>query len=147
MIREFSFDKAANNVLAEFIKTPFFCWKEEYRNEVHVNVDSEEKFVNWNFHGLYDIVKLKPEHFEKVSASDFMKRFKEFVKEEIGFDSTLTQINSVLTDLNDLTSDFYIIKNLSSDFYHEWTVFEFFISGFKIDKNSRKLTAIEFGLD
>jgi len=147
MIREFSFEKNASNVLADFIKTPFFCWKEEYRNEVHANIDSEETIVDWNFHGLYDIKKIKTEHFEKVSGSDFIKRFKEYIKKEIGFDSKLPIIESELTDLNDLTSDYYIIKDLPSDFHHEWTVFAFFISGFKIDENNGKLTAIEFGLD
>jgi len=41
---------------------------------------------------LYDIAKLKPEHFEIVSASDFINLFKEFIKKEIGFDSALPLI-------------------------------------------------------
>ena len=147
MIREFSFDKIATNVLAEFMKSSFFCWKEEYRNEITVNIDSEEKIVNWNFHGLYDITKLRTDHFHKVSAADFVERFKESVVMEIESDPSLPTIVKELVDQTDLKSDFYIIKNLPLDFHHEWTVFNFFISGFKINEKNGKLTAIEFGLD
>jgi hypothetical protein len=61
------------------MKTPFFCWQEEYHNEVRVTVNHQEQIVDWNFHGLYDIKKIRAEHFEKISAIEFVERFKRFI--------------------------------------------------------------------
>lgn len=147
MIREFIHDQDSFNSISDFMQTPFFCWKEEYRNEVSANINLEEKIVDWNFHGLYDIKKLKPEHFENISANKFIEKFNNFIETEIGFDAKLIEIETRLLKLIDQSSDYYIIKNLSQEFYHDWTVFDFFLSGFKISKKNNNLTAIEFGLD
>jgi hypothetical protein len=147
MIREFHYDHGSVNPIADFMKTPFFCWQEEYRNEVRASVNYQEQIVDWNFHGLYDIKKIRPEHFERITAIDFVERFKSFIRTEIGFDPQLSEIETRLNKLVDLKSEFYIIKELTDDFYHDWTVFDFFLSGFKITPDDSILTLVEFGLD
>jgi len=147
LIREFQYDKETLNPVGEFMKTKYFSWQEDFRNEISVTVNNTEKIVDWNFHGLYDIKKLQPEHFIKVKASDFIDQFKEIFQSEIGIDKNLRNAHKNLNALTDLSSEFYLIKNLSEDLKHEWTVFNFFLSGFKISIDKKVLTAVEFGLD
>ena len=147
MIREFHYDHSSVNPIADFMKTPFFCWQEEYHHEVGVTVNHQKQIVDWNFHGLYDIKKLRPEHFEKISPIEFVERFKSLIMAEIGFDPQLSEIELRLNKLVDLKSEFYIIKELTDEFYHDWTVFHFFLSGFKVASEGNMLTTIEFGLD
>lgn len=147
LVREFQYDKETLNPVAEFMKTKYFSWKEEFRNEINVTVNNKEQIVDWNFHGLYDINKLQPEHFKKVKASNFKERFKEVFLSEIGIDKNLKKAHENLNALTDSDSDFYLIKNLSEDLKHEWTVFTFFLSGFKISMDKKVLTAVECGLD
>jgi hypothetical protein len=70
-----------------------------------------------------------------------------FVRTEIGFDPKLSEIESRLKRLVELESEFYIIQELTVEFRHEWKVFDFFLSGFKVTKDNKILTAREFGLD
>jgi hypothetical protein len=147
LIREFQYDDQTSDPIAEFIKTRYISWKEEFRNEVNVTVNNFDQLVDWNFHGPYNIKKLRPEHFKKVTAIDFVNRFREKMQSEIGIDKKIIKAQYLLNKLIDLNSDFYIIGDISDDILHEWSVFDFFISGFKISKDLKMLTAIECGLD
>ena len=106
-----------------------------------------DQLVDWNFHGLYDIKKLRPEHFIKLTAMDFVDRFVETLRAEVATDKNLSKAQERLNQLIDLKSDFYVLQNLPREFKHDWTVFDFFRSGFKVTKGSNRITAIECGLD
>jgi hypothetical protein len=147
LIREFENELRTSNPIAEFMKTRYFSWQEEFRNEVNVTVDHSDQLADWNFHGLYDIKKLLPEHFIKVNANEFVKRFMDTLQTEIGIDRKMTEAQECLNKLIDLDSEFYLIDNLPDTFRHDWTVFDFFLSGFKISEDQKVLTAIECGLD
>lgn len=147
LIREFRFDDLSSNPIAEFMKTQYFSWQEEFRNEVNVTVGHTDRLTDWNFHGQYDIKKLRSENFIPVSANDFVKRFMDILQTEIGIDKKMTEAQGCLNKLIDLNSEFYLIDNLPHTFRHDWTVFDFFFSGFKIAKEQKVLTAIECGLD
>jgi hypothetical protein len=147
MIREFNWSEYSTNPIAEFLKSRFFLWEEEYRNQVEVDIENTRTIVDWNFHGLYDIKKINHKNFIKVGCKEFKTMFRDFVIKEIGFDPELGKIEVELNNMIDLKSDFYIIEDLSYDYRHKWTVFDFFLSGFKVNVKEFKLTAIEFGLD
>lgn len=147
LIREFQFDEQTNTPIVDFMSTRFFSWQEEFRNEVNVTVNRVDQLVDWNFHGLYDIKKLRPEHFIKLTAIDFVDRFVETLQAEIVADKNLSKAQERLNQLIDLKSDFYVIQNLPREFKHDWTVFDFFLSGFKVSKDLNRLIAIECGLD
>ncbi|WP_417603682.1 hypothetical protein [Owenweeksia hongkongensis] len=147
MVREFAFDQSKQRAVEDFMQTRYFCWQEEFRNEVEITNDNGRHYVDWNFHGFSDIKKMKQEHFVKVGALEFVQRFMTFIELQIGADPKLPEIEILLKDLVDIKSQFYIISELSEDIHHEWTVYEFFISGFKINPDKKLLTAIEFGLD
>lgn len=148
LIREFQFDdEQTSNALAEFMKTRYFSWQEEFRNKVNVTINNSVQQPDWNFHGLYDIKKLRPEHFIPVSSSDFVGRFKEVLHSEIGTGGNLREAQDLLNRLIDLNSEFYLLGNLSDELRHEWTVFDYFFSGFKISYLQKTLTAVECGLD
>jgi len=66
---------------------------------------------------------------------------------EIGIYRKITEAQECLNKLIDLGSEFYLIDNLPETFRHDWTVFDFFLSGFKISVDQKVLTAIECGLD
>jgi hypothetical protein len=68
MVSEFHYDHSLINPIADFMKTPFFCWQEEYRNKVVVTVNFQKQIVDWNFHGLCDIKKISSKHFENITA-------------------------------------------------------------------------------
>ena len=147
LIREFQYNQKTSNPIAEFMKTRYFSWKEEFRDEVNVSVNHSNQLTDWNFHGLYDIKKLRPEHFIRVNANNFVKRFMDTLQTEIGIDRKISDAQERLNKLIDLDSEFYSIDNLPETFRHDWTVFDFFLSGFKISKDQKILTAIECGLD
>ncbi len=147
LVREFHYDKYSPNPITDFMRTPYFCWNEEYRNEVKVSIDNEPKIVDWNFHGLYDIKKLKPEHFKEIGFQEFTECIKNYIVSKIGLDPKLSEIETYIDGLFNLNSDYFIIQDLTDDFFHDWTVFEFFLSGFIVNTSSRTLIAIEFGLD
>lgn len=90
---------------------------------------------------------MRPEHFIKVSANEFVKRFMDTLQTEIGINKKMSEAHQFLNKLIDLNSEFYLIDNLPDEFQHDWTVFDFFLSGFKISKDQKALTAIECGLD
>ena len=83
LIREFQYEQQASNPIAEFMKTRFFSWKEEFRNDINVTVDHSDQLTDWNFHGLYDIKKLHPEHFITVTATEFVKCFMDTLKQKL----------------------------------------------------------------
>jgi hypothetical protein len=147
LIRDFKYDVQTSDPIAEFMKTRYFSWKEEFRNKVIVTVDHSDQITDRNFHGLYDIKKLRPEHFIHVTANGFVKHFMYTLQKEIGIDKKMMEAEQSLEKLIDLDSEFYLIKNLPDEFRHDWTVFNFFLSGFKISKDQKVLTAIECGLD
>ena len=147
LIREFQYDAKTNKPISDFMCTRFFSWKEEFRNEVSVSVNNVDQLVDWNFHGLYDIKKLRPEHFIKLIATEFVDRFIKTIQTEIVMDENLSKAQERLNQLIDLKSDFYVLQNLSSEFKHDWTVFNFFLSGFKVSIDFNRLIAIECGLD
>lgn len=147
LIREFQNGLKTSNPIAEFMKTRYFSWKEEFRNEVNVTFDQAQQLTDWNFHGLYDIKKLRPEHFIRVNANEFVKGFMDTLQTEVGIDRKMTEAQECLNKLTELESEFYLIENLPDTFRHDWTVFDFFLSGFKISEDQKVLTAIECGLD
>lgn len=147
MVRKFLFEQMVKNPIAEFMQTRYFLWEEEFRNEIGLNIQNRRTTVDWNFHGLYDVKKLSPDNFKKMGFQEFFLRFKNFIFNEIGTDSELPQIEIELHKLSEPESNFYLIEDLSNDFRHNWTVFDYFISGFKVNKEKNTLTAIEFGLD
>jgi hypothetical protein len=147
LIREFQYNERTSNPIAEFMKTRYFSWNEEFRNEFDVTADHSDQLSDWNFHGLYDIKKLRPVHFIRVNANEFVKRFMNTLQTEIGIDRKISEAQECLNKLIELNSEFYLIDNLPDSFRHDWTVFDFFLSGFKISKDQKVLTAIECGLD
>ncbi len=147
LIREFQYEEKTSNPIAEFMKTRYFSWQEEFRNEVNVTVDHSDQLTDWNFHGLHDLKKLRSEHFIRVNANEFVKRLIDTLQTEIGIDRKMAEAQECLNKLIDLDSEFYLIDNLPDTFRHDWTVFDFFLSGFKILKDQKVLTAIECGLD
>lgn len=147
LIREFKYDDNTSNPIAEFMKTRYFSWKEEFRNEVNVTVGNSNELTNWNFHGLYDIKKMRLEHFMKVTGAEFVDCFMKTLQTEIGDDKKMTEAQEFINSLSGLNSDFYVIRNLSDELKHDRSVFDFFLSGFNISKSQMKLIAIECGLD
>jgi hypothetical protein len=148
MIREFQYESPSLNPISEFIKTPFICWKEEYRNEVQVSINNAIHTVDWNFHGLYDLKKLRAEHFVKIRGQELADRFKEFVRSEVGVDKMHLGFEQLLDELCASTnSDYFLITEMEASFQHEWTVFDFFLSGFKISRDTLTITAIECEMD
>lgn len=147
LIREFKYDDQTLDPIVEFMKTRFFSWKEEFRNEVSVHVHQDRHIVDWNFHGLYDIKKLRPTDFTPLTAVDFVQRFMDVLQIEIGLDANMTEAKESLHQLIDLHSIFYVLRNLPDQYLHPWSVYDFFLSGFKVSKSYNTLIAIECGLD
>jgi len=149
-VRQFGYSNANNDireVLQEFMKSKYFLWQEEFRNNVQVNINGKETHEDWNFHGLYDIKQLSPSDFEKVKFENFKARFIAFIETEIGKDNKLPEIQQVVASLYNQESSFYIIRNLPENKVHKWTVYEFFISGFEINMDNKTITLVEFGRD
>jgi len=147
LIRKFKYDREYSNPIAEFMKTPYFVWQEKFRNKINVSINHSAQIDNWNFHGLYDIKKLHSKDFKEILAIEFVNRFNHFIESEIGFDKELKESKKLLDNLIDEDSKYYLIRNLPDNIRHEWSVFEFFLSGFKICSKRKILTAIECGLD
>lgn len=78
------------------MKTPLFCWLEEYRNQVEINLESGNQLVDWNFHGLYDIKKLRPNNFIKIQGVTFIKGFEKFIEEKLDDDLIIDQMYTAL---------------------------------------------------
>jgi hypothetical protein len=138
-VREFQFDENSNPI-AEFIPTKYFIWEDDKYDHLKTRDD-------WKFHGIYDAKKLKAEHFIPLSFEIFKMKFMSFVTEEIEDDPDVPNIAKQLDKLNDMEAEFYLIDNLPKEFRHKSIVFDFFISGFKLDMKHKTLTTIEFGLD
>ena len=145
-IREFKYTNNSN-LINTFMQSVYFCWNEEFRHKVKVDINNKSKFVNWNFHGLYDIKKINANNFIETNFSNFKTEFLNILKKESNDKNKISEVERVLNHLDSSNSDFFIIQNLSNSFHHDWTVFDFFKSGFKIDKSNQVLTAIECGLD
>lgn len=60
LIREFKNEQQTSNPIAEFMKSRFFSFQREFRNEVNVNAEHSDQLTDWNFYGLYDIKKCVP---------------------------------------------------------------------------------------
>lgn len=124
----------------------FFSWNEEFRNEVSVgDASGKEHTVDWNFHGLFDIKKLKPEHFKEVEFKKFFQCFRGTIELEMEFCSD--EMEAVLNSLFDAESDYYILSGLDMSYKHPWTVFDYFLSGFKLSQQNHTITLIEVGQD
>jgi len=149
-IQKYAFVESVDDggsVLRNFMKSKYFLWQEEYRNKVHVCIDGNNVFVDWNFHGLYDIKKLSPSDFTKVNFDFFKHRFINFMEGKIDTDDKLPEIIQVMSEINEPESASYIINDLPNTKIHKWTVFEFFISGIVINIPNKTIVIIEFGED
>jgi len=100
LARVFQYDEYTPNPIAEFMRSRYFSWQEEFRNEVSATVNNSDKIVIWNFHGLYDIKKLQQEDFEKISPADFTRQFSRFIQSEIGFDKKIDEAQKPIEQIS-----------------------------------------------
>lgn len=143
-------DKNINNeeeIITEFINSKFFLWKEDFLDNVEVVINGQKTFVDWNFHGLYDVKKIKYGDYQNVDFNLFRKTFIDFIELNVGVISELLDIDNEIKNMQKENSSFYVIKPLSEDKIHRWTVYELFLSGIIIDLSKKNISLVEFGLD
>lgn len=136
-----------NEVMGAFIKTKFFLWQEEFRNEVPVYGVGKDTLADWNFHGLYDAKKMSVSSFDIIDFNEFVQRIMTYALDETEPEDNISEIETKLTDIKTEGATYYILKNLPEDMRHKWSVYDFFISGFACDLKSNTLHLFEFGLD
>jgi hypothetical protein len=84
----------------------------------------------------------------QIRGQELADRFKEFVRSEVGVDKMHLGFEQLLDELCASTnSDYFLITEMEASFQHEWTVFDFFLSGFKISRDTLTITAIECEMD
>lgn len=148
-VKTFCFKQISDDeILKEFIKSKFILWNEtENQTILTTNSNANSEDVDFNFHGFYDIQKLKVSDFEDVSLETFISNFNQNLTEFLSDTSKISELKNKITELIKPYPTKYILKKPKEDQIHEWSVFTHHISGIGVNKFTNELILIEFGLD
>lgn len=139
--------ESCKGIISNLLKTKYFVWMEEFRDEVRVSDNNGERYADLNFYGFYNIKKISVENFSETDQPGFIKVFNSYMRQEDDLNIDITPYINELVDLNDPGNTYFILNNLPKSYYHEWSIYTSFKSGIICNLATKEVDIIEFGVD